>query len=215
MAWVRITFIKILLLFLLPCVLLRFEVSSTLWWKTTIGKTTLQRKEFIYYQEQDFLGNKHCLNPRHWQFYQLFWLIHSTYNLREFLSGQQRSWAYKIFVILKFTICVYNVCIESKAYNLYNFMNSVWCLHLLEPITYMSYFLFQNSASLTDSGISESGDNECEEALLSKLRSLAQDLQQQLTPKSNIIQEITQVRNKISFVYLCVSDYRYAVWNML
>ena len=54
-------------------------------------------------------------------------------------------------------------------------------------------FLFQNSASLTDSGISESGDNECEEALLSKLRSLAQDLQQQLTPKSNIIQEITQV----------------------
>jgi hypothetical protein len=50
----------------------------------------------------------------------------------------------------------------------------------------------RNSASLTDSGISESGDNECEEALLSKLRSLAQDLQQQLTPKSNIIQEITQ-----------------------
>ena len=208
MAWVRITFIKILLLFLLPCVLLRFEVSSTLWWKTTIGKTTLQRKEFIYYQEQDFLGNKHCLNPRHWQFYQLFWLIHSTYNLREFLSGQQRSWAYKIFVNIKFTICVYNLCIESKAY-------PVWCLHLLEPITYMSYFLFQNSASLTDSGISESGDNECEEALLSKLRSLAQDLQQQLTPKSNIIQEITQVRNKISFMYLCVFDYRYAVWNML
>ena len=59
---------------------------------------------------------------------------------------------------------------------------------------YVIFFL-QNSASLTDSGISESGDNECEEALLSKLRSLAQDLQQQLTPKSNIIQEITQVRN--------------------
>ena len=58
-------------------------------------------------------------------------------------------------------------------------------------------FIFQNSASLTDSGISESGDNECEEALLSKLRSLAQDLQQQLTPKSNIIQEITQVKNFI------------------
>ena len=94
-------------------------------------------------------------------------------------------------------------------------LNQTPCLHLLELISYMSYFLFQNSASLTDSGISESGDNECEEALLSKLRSLAQDLQQQLTPKSNIIQEITQVRNKISFVYLCVSDYRYAVWNML
>ena len=136
----------------------------------------------------------------------------STNNLREFLSGQQRSWAHKIFVIIKFTICVYNVCIKSKAYHLYDFTK---CLHLLEPITYMSYFLFQNSASLTDSGISESGDNECEEALLSKLRSLAQDLQQQLTPKSNIIQEITQVRNKISFMYLCVFDYRYAVWNML
>ena len=64
-------------------------------------------------------------------------------------------------------------------------------------------FIFQNSASLTDSGISESGDNECEEALLSKLRSLAQDLQQQLTPKSNIIQEITQVRN---FIQLFVKD---------
>ena len=138
MAWVRITFIKILLLFLLPCVLLRFEVSSTLWWKTTIGKTTLQRKEFIYYQEQDFLGNKHCLNPRHWQFYQLFWLIHSTYNLREFLSGQQRSWAHKIFVIIKFTICVYKFCIESKAYHLYDFTK----YYLLGTITYMLYLFF-------------------------------------------------------------------------
>ena len=67
--------------------------------------------------------------------------------------------------------------------------------HIIFWNYYPTFFYFQNSASLTDSGISESGDNECEEALLLKLRSLAQDLQQQLTPKSNIIQEITQVRN--------------------
>ena len=79
-------------------------------------------------------------------------------------------------------------------YTMFALNQKLIVLYLLEPITYMSYLFFQNSASLTDSGISESGDNECEEALLSKLRSLAQDLQQQLTPKSNIVQEITQVR---------------------
>ena len=71
------------------------------------------------------------------------------------------------------------------------------------------YLEFQNSASLTDSGISESGDNECEEALLSKLRSLAQDLQQQLTPKSNIIQEITQVSSSS-----CLTRYCWDIWWM-
>ena len=76
---------------------------------------------------------------------------------------------------------------------IHRYMYCKW-LSIINSACTFSFLIFQNSASLTDSGISESGDNECEEALLSKLRSLAQDLQQQLTPKSNIVQEITQVR---------------------
>jgi hypothetical protein len=53
---------------------------------------------------------------------------------------------------------------------------------------------FQNSLSLTeDSGISESGDNDNEETILIKLRRLAQDLENKLTPDSHLIREITEV----------------------
>ena len=46
-----------------------------------------------------------------------------------------------------------------------------------------------------DSGISEGGseNNEKEEALFTRLKALAQDLESKLTPQSNIVQEITQV----------------------
>ena len=55
-------------------------------------------------------------------------------------------------------------------------------------------FFFQNSLSLTeDSGISESGDNDNEETILIKLRRLAQDLENKLTPDSHLIREITEV----------------------
>jgi hypothetical protein len=56
------------------------------------------------------------------------------------------------------------------------------------------YYLFQNSLSLTeDSGISESGDNDNEETILIKLRRLAQDLENKLTPDSHLLREITEV----------------------
>jgi len=55
-------------------------------------------------------------------------------------------------------------------------------------------FIFQNSACLTeDSGISESGDNDNEETILIKLRRLAQDLENKLTPGSHLIKEIAAV----------------------
>lgn len=53
----------------------------------------------------------------------------------------------------------------------------------------------RHSSCLTeDSGISEGGseNNEKEEALLTKLKALAQDLESKLTPQSSIVQEITQ-----------------------
>ena len=59
------------------------------------------------------------------------------------------------------------------------------------------FSFFQHSACLTeDSGISEGGseNNEKEEALFTRLKALAQDLESKLTPQSNIVQEITQVR---------------------
>ena len=57
------------------------------------------------------------------------------------------------------------------------------------------FFHFQNSLSLTeDSGISESGDNDNEETILIKLRRLAQDLENKLTPDSHLLREITEVK---------------------
>jgi hypothetical protein len=44
-----------------------------------------------------------------------------------------------------------------------------------------------------DSGISESGDNDNEETILIKLRRLAQDLENKLTPDSHLLREITEV----------------------
>ena len=67
-----------------------------------------------------------------------------------------------------------------------------------ECVCAYSYFLsLQHSAYLTeDSGISEgsSENNEREEALFTKLKALAQDLESKLTPQSSIVQEIAQVR---------------------
>ena len=45
-----------------------------------------------------------------------------------------------------------------------------------------------------DSGISESCDDS-EEAILTKMKCLAQDLEQKLSLDSNLVQEITQVIN--------------------
>ena len=68
----------------------------------------------------------------------------------------------------------------------------------------MPLFLFQqDSLSLTeDSGIAESSDDS-EEAILTKMKCLAQDLEQKLSLDSNLVQEITQVCEnfgKITFI---------------
>ena len=75
---------------------------------------------------------------------------------------------------------------------------------LLQPpankaLTTSSQFVFvfllqQDSLSLTDpdSGISESCDD-TEEAILTKMKLLAQDLEQKLSLDSNLVQEIAQV----------------------
>ena len=76
---------------------------------------------------------------------------------------------------------------------------------LLQPpankaLTTSSQFVFvfllqQDSLSLTDpdSGISESCDD-TEEAILTKMKLLAQDLEQKLSLDSNLVQEIAQVK---------------------
>lgn len=63
----------------------------------------------------------------------------------------------------------------------------------LNDILYL--FFQQDSLSLTeDSGISESCDD-TEEAILTKMKLLAQDLEQKLSLDSNLVQEIAQVKN--------------------
>jgi len=44
-----------------------------------------------------------------------------------------------------------------------------------------------------DSGISESGDNDNEELILTKMRRLVMDLEEKLTPDSCLIREISEV----------------------
>ena len=67
-----------------------------------------------------------------------------------------------------------------------------------KALTTSSQFVFvfllqQDSLSLTeDSGISESCDD-TEEAILTKMKLLARDLEQKLSLDSNLVQEIAQV----------------------
>jgi hypothetical protein len=66
----------------------------------------------------------------------------------------------------------------------------------------MLLFLQQDSLSLTeDSGISESCDDS-EEAILTKMRLLAQDLEHKLSLDSTLVQEIAQVIKTIIDVEL-------------
>ena len=80
----------------------------------------------------------------------------------------------------------------------------------------LCHLFFQHSACLTeDSGISEGGseNNEKEEALFTRLKALAQDLESKLTPQSNIVQEITQVRRVLNMNALA-SWYRFTyIWG--
>ena len=64
----------------------------------------------------------------------------------------------------------------------------------------ISFFsLQQDSLSLTeDSGISESCDDS-EEAILTKMKLLARDLEQKLSLDSNLVQEIAQVTENVVF----------------
>ena len=64
----------------------------------------------------------------------------------------------------------------------------------------------QDSLSLTeDSGISESCDD-TEEAILTKMKLLAQDLEQKLSLDSNLVQEIAQVSILSMYIYLSLNQ---------
>ena len=68
------------------------------------------------------------------------------------------------------------------------------------------FLLQQDSLSLTeDSGISESCDD-TEEAILTKMKLLARDLEQKLSLDSNLVQEIAQVSTKCRLKdWLCIN----------
>ena len=56
-----------------------------------------------------------------------------------------------------------------------------------------------------DSGISESWSDDSEEAILTKMKLLAHDLEQKLSLDSNLVQEIAQVnRDKSNLLCKCV-----------
>ena len=59
-----------------------------------------------------------------------------------------------------------------------------------------------------DSGIAESSDDS-EEAILTKMKCLAQDLEQKLSLDSNLVQEITQVCENIGIFFQKLGTFMY------
>ena len=59
-----------------------------------------------------------------------------------------------------------------------------------------------------DSGIAESSDDS-EEAILTKMKCLAQDLEQKLSLDSNLVQEITQVCDNIHLIIFLLHNFSF------